>query len=136
MSANISSSEQAKFGFLVPVIFAAVLLLSALVLYLIFRRNRRTTVRVDAHTATATRTRTPLQRNIIPQRREHVEYRVDNSLSRHGETIDMKDKEDERLQLVLQSIICKVRFYFVKFFYNYEVHVLPNLTLTCETKRS
>lgn len=133
MSANISSSEQAKFGFLVPVIFAAVLLLSALVLYLIFRRNRRTTVRVDAQTAS--RTRTPLQRNIVPQRREHIEYRVDNSLSRHGETIDMKDKEDERLQLVLQSIICKVRFYFVKFFYKYAINLFTNLTFTCQTKR-
>jgi hypothetical protein len=133
MSGNISSSDQAKFGFLVPVIFAAVLLLSALVLYLIFRRNRRTTVRVDAQTASITRT--PLHRNIVPQQREHIEYRVDSSLSRHGEAFDTKDKEDERLQLVLESIICKVRIYFVKFFNGKAINVCTNLIFIYKTKR-
>lgn len=111
MSGKVSSSEQVEFGFLVPVIFAAVLLLSALVLYLIFRHNRRT-VRVEA--PTTSRTRSPLRHNIATQRREHREYRVDNSDSRHEETLDSKEKTDERIQTILQSIICKVCFYFDK----------------------
>lgn len=104
MSGNVSSREEVKFGFLVPVIFAAVLLLSALILYLIFRHNRRT-VRVD--TPTTSRTRNPSHQIIDPQRSQRLDYRADNSDSMHGETFDTMENKDDRLQIILQSIICK-----------------------------
>lgn len=111
MSGNVSSREEVKFGFLVPVIFAAVLLLSALILYLIFRHNRRT-VRVD--TPTTSRTRATFHQTIDTQRTERLEHRADNSeLRQLGEPLDTMEKKDDRLHIILQSIICKVRIYFV-----------------------